>query len=41
MTATDFPTDMPNNARIFAFPDAASSMTIATATAFRNRINGE
>ena len=41
MTATDVPTDMPNKARTFAFPDAASSITAATATALRNRITGE
>ena len=41
MTATAVPADMPNSVSTRASPDAESSMTAATTSAFRLRMTGE
>ena len=41
MTATEVPTDMSNSVRISALPEADSSMTVPTTTAFSSTTTGE
>ena len=41
MTVTEVPTDMPNRVSISARPEAESSMTTPTTTAFSSSTTGE
>ena len=41
MTVTEVPTDMPNSVSTRAFPEAESSITTPTTTAFSARTTGE